>query len=98
MRLVMYDAGDGGRPGIQVGECVADSRAVAGFAGWSGSMLAATSTNRNLLSLKPEARLELELAAAGYVGQNVSAPGIHALDSVRLGPPVPDPAKLTSIG
>lgn len=98
MRLVMYDAGDGGHPGIQVEERVVDSRAVAGFAGWSDSMLAATSTNRNLLSLQPEARLELELAAAGYVGQNVSAPGIHSLDSVRLGPPVPDPEKIICIG
>ncbi len=98
MRLVMYDAGDGGYPGILVGERVVDTRAAAGFAGWGTDMLAATATNRKLLSLPSDARLELELAAAGYVGQHASGSGIHLLDSVRLGPPVPDPEKIICIG
>ncbi len=98
MRLVMYDAGDGGNPGILVGERVVDTRAAAGFAGWGADMLAATAANRMLLSQPPDAMLELELAAAGYLGQHASASGIHPLDSVRLGPPVPDPEKIICIG
>lgn len=98
MRLVMYDAGDGGCPGILVGERVVDTRAAAEFAGWGADMLAATASNRMLLSQPPDSMLELELAAAGYVGQHASASGIHPLDSVRLGPPVPDPEKIICIG
>lgn len=98
MRLVMYDAGDGGCPGILVGERVVDTRAAAEFAGWGADMLASTATNRILLSQPPDSMLELELAAAGYVGQHASASGIHSLDSVRLGPPVPDPEKIICIG
>ena len=99
MRLVTYEADGGNASGIQVGGwSMVDTRTAAEFAGWSGARLAATASNLDLLSLPLDTWAELEQAAAGYAGGNASAPGFHLLESIRLGPPIPNPEKIICVG
>ncbi len=97
MQLVTYNAGEGCLPGIQVGEQIVDTRTAAGVVGWSGRWLAATVSNRTLLSLPADALTELAVAAT-QGARNGSIPGVHARGHVVLGPPVPNPEKIVCIG
>jgi 2-keto-4-pentenoate hydratase/2-oxohepta-3-ene-1,7-dioic acid hydratase in catechol pathway len=92
MRLVTY-ARDGGepRPGILVGDRVADARELATAAGWPESEAAALTSNRRVVGLAPERLRELGDLAEG-------AESAIPLVEVRLGPPIPDPEKIICLG
>ncbi len=98
MRLVTYNAGGGGRPGIQLGTWIVDLRTVADMAGWKDQELTTLMGNREFLTLPPTALAELEAVAVWYVDHDDTAPGIHPLHSVRLGPPIVNPEKIICIG
>lgn len=91
MKFVNY-AHDGGdpRPGILVGDRIADTREVALAAGWPDAKAAALTSNRRVVGLAPERLRELGELAQGQASV--------ALGEVRLGPPVPDPEKIICLG
>src|SRR5918992_761844 len=89
MRLVTYIADGTQRAGVLVGERVVDTAHAARGAGL-GSSDAQGSRVRDLLSAPPETLAKLAAAAEEADGVDV--------ESVELGPPVPDPEKILCIG
>ena len=89
MRLVTYIAEGTQRAGVLVGERVVDAAHAARRAGL-GSNHARGSRVRDLLSAPPETLAKLAAAAEDADGVDV--------ESVELGPPVPDPEKILCIG
>ena len=88
MRLVTYIAEGTERAGVLVGERVVDAAHAARGAGL-GSSHAQGSRVRDLLSAPPETLTKLAAAAEEADGVDV--------ESVELGPPVPDPEKILCI-
>jgi 2-keto-4-pentenoate hydratase/2-oxohepta-3-ene-1,7-dioic acid hydratase in catechol pathway len=82
MRLVTFDAGDGGRAGVLEGDRVADAWALLGEPHRGGL--------RELLAAGRVEELRARLGDSG-------APS-HPLASVALLPPIPDPEKIVCIG
>jgi 2-keto-4-pentenoate hydratase/2-oxohepta-3-ene-1,7-dioic acid hydratase in catechol pathway len=92
MKLVTYARDDDEpRPGILVGDRVADTRELARAAGWPEGEAAALTSNRRVVGLAPERWRELGDLAAG-------AASAIPLVEVRLGPPIPDPEKIICLG
>ena len=94
MRFVTYSSAgqsDGARPGIQVGERVVSAADAAAAAGFDDAAVAGLRTTRDVLALGPDGLQRLASAAAGDLPAD-------ELDSVHLGPPVPDPGKIVCLG
>jgi 2-keto-4-pentenoate hydratase/2-oxohepta-3-ene-1,7-dioic acid hydratase in catechol pathway len=89
MRLVTYEADAAWRAGIAIGDAVVDAQAAAREAGLTG---ADWSSNRALIAADAQTRSALATAAAEL------APTAPALQSLRLGPPIPDPEKILCMG
>src|SRR5688500_15652104 len=82
MRLVTYDAGDGGRAGVLEGDKVVDAWALLGQPHRGGL--------RELLAAGRVADLAARLGDSGSPS--------HPLAAVTLLPPIPDPEKIVCIG
>ncbi len=98
MKLVSYGAPKAWNPGIDLGEYIADTRAVAGLAGWSGEDRARLTSNRVLLEYGIDRARELESFAGRALPELTSAGSAFLSREIRLGPPVPDPQKIICIG
>lgn len=98
MRLVSFGAPGDWRSGIDLGDHVAESAAVARLAGWNDGDVAAARCNRSLIS-RPEASLcQLGDVARQRFSDLASAGALHSTVRLRLGPPIPDPQKIICIG
>jgi len=90
MRLVSYGEPGAWTAGLLVGQKIVDLAEAAVAAGLKGQESIGLGSVRGFLALPGEARQAVAAAAAGLKGKS--------LDSVRLGPPVPDPRKIVCIG
>ncbi len=88
MRLVTYTTGADVRPGIDLGERIADTASAARAAGLADGLR----SNRDVVAL--------DAAALRALGAAADAAGVevHDREEVRLGPPVPDPQKIVCLG
>jgi acylpyruvate hydrolase len=99
MRLVSYSTnGKELRPGVKVGEWIADLQAVATLGGYDEERLASVRHARGVVALDLSWLRELEQVARSQTGELRDRGALHSLAAVRLGPPVPDPQKIVCLG
>ena len=98
MRLVSFGAPGHWRPGIDLGEHVADTCAVATLAGWSPADVGALRSNRDVLMHSAGRLRELETVARRHQSELEGFGAWHLISNLRLRPPVPDPEKIICIG
>jgi acylpyruvate hydrolase len=91
MRLVTYEADDTWRAGVALHDAVVDAQTAAREAGLDDPG-ADWSSVRAVIAADPQTRDVLANAAAEL------APTAPALQSLRLGPPIPDPEKVLCMG
>jgi 2-keto-4-pentenoate hydratase/2-oxohepta-3-ene-1,7-dioic acid hydratase in catechol pathway len=91
MRLVTYETHAAWRAGIALGDVIVDTQAVAREAGLDHAG-ADWSSNRDLVAADAQTRSALAAAATQL------APAAPALQSLHLGPPIPDPEKVLCMG
>lgn len=87
MRLVTYELNKKWRSGILIEDKVVDCAAAAGESEIS---------SRAILQWAPEKQLQFEESARALAGTNPA--GVHRLEEVSLGPPIPDPDKIICLG
>jgi len=92
MRLVTYESNEKWRAGILIEDKVVDASAVALTLDIGGNEI----SNRTILPWALERQLEFEKAAQALV--NSKHAGVHRLEDVCLGPPIPDPDKILCLG
>src|SRR3954447_22209147 len=98
MRLVSYDAEGQWRSGIEVGDLIADAQRAAAHAGWGDEECAGLHSTRALVALEPARLRALGDHAASSRSELEAAGALHPRESVRFGPPVPDPPKIICLG
>jgi 2-keto-4-pentenoate hydratase/2-oxohepta-3-ene-1,7-dioic acid hydratase in catechol pathway len=98
MRLVTYDSMGSWRSGVLVKEWVVDSLFAARAANLTGDDEAHWLSNRHIVQLTPSKLEKLEASAIALAGSNPSHPKVHPVESLHLGPPIPDPDKIICLG
>lgn len=98
MRIVSYGAPRQWKPGIDIGDAVADTAVVLQLAGWPEAERTLVRSNRDLLGFTTARVLALGETARSRRAELAAAGALHALEAVHLGPPVPDPEKIICIG
>lgn len=86
------------RSGIRVGGGVVETRRVAELAGLAPGVGVDFGSTRAVLALDPAQLASLDEAARAHAAQLEAEGALHALDTVRIGPPVPDPEKIVCLG
>jgi len=94
MRLVTYDSQSSWRSGILIDDKVVDATAAAKISNinFNGDEI----SNRNIIQLSQDEQSQLEAVARELARSN--DPGVHRMDDVLLGPPIPDPDKIICLG
>jgi len=94
MRLVTYEASKKWRAGIAIEDKVVDAATAAQTANidFDGAEV----SNRNIIQLSPEQQSQLEESARELANSNEA--GVHLMNDVLLGPPIPDPDKIICLG
>ena len=94
MHLVTYEQNGNWRAGIVINNNVVDAPAVAKVANieFDGKEI----SNRVIVGLSPGQQSQLEKTARKLAESNDTA--VHRMEDVRLGPPIPDPDKIISLG
>ena len=98
MRLVSYSHNEALRPGLEVGDHIVDVQEAARVAGWDDATRADLGSARAVIALGPERWRELEITASEQEDELRERDAMSPRDSVRLGPPVPDPDKIICLG
>ena len=96
MRLVTYESDKKWRAGILVGDNVVDATVAAKAA--RVDFETASISNRQIIQLDPSQRSEIERAARDIAEAHSSDLDVFALETARLGPPIPDPDKIICLG
>jgi acylpyruvate hydrolase len=98
LRLVTYRTDGALRPGIQLDGRVADVPRLARLAGWDEKACADLRSARAVVALGRERLLGLAESIEAHADALAWNGALHALEAVRLGPPVPDPQKILCLG
>jgi len=97
MRLVTYDSKGDWHAGIAIEDKVVDSLAAFRATNMAGEAATSRITNRDILQMSPDKQLQIEQAARNLASAFPSH-GVHPVDDLHLGPPVPDPDKIICLG
>jgi len=94
MRLVTYEANKKWHAGIAIEDKVVDAAIAAKSADidFDGAEI----SNRNIIQLNQDPQSQLEEAARELA--NTNKEGVHLMNDVLLGPPIPDPDKIICLG
>ncbi len=98
MRLVSVSENGSLKPGIEVGDDIADVLKVAEAAGWDDQSRAGLTTGRAVVALGAQRLMELGEAAERHAEDLRRDGGLWPRADVTLGPPVPDPGKIVCLG
>ncbi len=98
MRLVTYHRDGTLRPGLLVGDEVADVQSAAQLAGWDHETRALLGSGRGVVALGTDRLRELERAVRDHADQLHANGALRSSDDLQLGPPVPDPQKIICLG
>lgn len=98
MKLVSFGSPRAWVPGIDIGDAIVDTRAAAALCGWSGAELEGLTCNRQLLAQPFDRLLSLDSVARTRREALTATGKCFQKDSVRLGPPIPNPEKIICIG
>ena len=98
MRLVTYDSMGSWRSGIIAQEWVVDSLFAAKSANLTGDMDEHWLSNRYIIQSNSSKLSKLEESAISLANSNPSHPKVHLTQTIRLGPPIPDPDKIICLG
>jgi acylpyruvate hydrolase len=96
MRLVSYESNGKWRSGIVVDDKVVDSLAAAKFANIDVDV--DTISNRHIIQMAANQLSQLERAALTIADLNPSHLDISPIESLQIGPPIPDPDKIICLG
>jgi acylpyruvate hydrolase len=94
MRLVTYRSNGTLRPGLDLGDEIADVQRAARSAGWDEDLRSA----RAVVALGRKRLRELERAVGEHADELRAEGALLPSDGVTLGPPVPDPQKIICLG
>lgn len=94
MQLVTYESNGKLRAGIVIGEQIVDASAAAKAAALNIDVDRVS--NRTIIQWASEQQLQLEDSARKLADSNPS--DVFPLESIRLGPPIPDPDKIICLG
>jgi len=84
--------------GIQTGAGIANTSVVAALTGLADAPSVDFGSTRAVVALAPSQLGALASAAEAHAGDLAAQGALHAIDSVRLGPPIIDPQKIICIG
>ncbi|MEI6641982.1 MAG: fumarylacetoacetate hydrolase family protein [Novosphingobium sp.] len=93
-RLVSFEFAGAWHPGLLIGDQVVDTQALLASRGLDVD----ASSNRRLIGALGAKIGTLGQVSASELSQMQASGNVHALGSLRLGPPIPDPEKIVCIG
>jgi 2-keto-4-pentenoate hydratase/2-oxohepta-3-ene-1,7-dioic acid hydratase in catechol pathway len=98
MRLVTYQRNGTLRPGLELGDEIADVQSAARHAGWDEELAGDLRSARAVVALGSERLHELERAVGEHAEQLRVEGALLPSEGMTLGPPVPDPQKIICLG